>query len=72
MTMPLNRAAYEKLIEQDIAALPADMPALEREHIITVLRDSVRRIYEPEGCHDCGCTPCECERYESSGGGGNG
>ena len=46
MTMPLTRDAYETLIEDDIAALPESMPNLEREHIISVLRASVRHEYE--------------------------
>lgn len=42
---PVTRSAYEKLIEEDIAALPENMAKLEREHIIVVLQDSVTRIY---------------------------
>lgn len=45
MSMPITREAYQKLVDEDIAALPDDMPKLEREHIVLVLRDSVTRIY---------------------------
>ena len=43
----LTREAYEELIDQDIDWLVKNtMPSLERDHIITVLRDSVDTYYE--------------------------
>jgi len=44
----INRAAYEKLIAEDIALLGEMLPAsnLERQHIEAVLRDSVKEYYE--------------------------
>ena len=42
MSMKLTRAAYQQLIDEDVAALLAGMPpSLERTHIVHVLKDSV-------------------------------
>ena len=43
----LNRAAYERLIAEDIAWLEAQPRTLERDHVVAVLRDSARLYYGP-------------------------
>lgn len=46
MSLTLNKAAYEKLIAEDIAALRAsNCEMLERDHIIHVLSHSVELYY---------------------------
>jgi hypothetical protein len=46
MVLKLNKAAYQKLIDEDIAAVRAsNCEALEREHIVDVLRHSVEMYY---------------------------
>jgi hypothetical protein len=48
MALKLNKAAYQKLIDEDIKAVRAsNCEALEREHIVDVLRHSVE-CYYPE------------------------
>lgn len=42
----MNREAYEKLIEEDIAWLLKQPRTLERCHIEQILRDSPRRMYD--------------------------
>jgi len=45
----LNRSGYEKLIDEDIERLRAEMPhSLERDHIELVLRDSIEMHYPQE------------------------
>jgi len=46
MSMTLNRAAYEKLIEEDIAELMKLPQSLERDHSIGVLRESIKLQYD--------------------------
>ena len=42
----MNRKEYERLIEEDIKWLHANTkPGLERDHIIIVLRDSIKLYY---------------------------
>lgn len=48
----MTRWAYEKMIAEDIAALPESMPKLERLHVIEVLRDSVTQHYGIARCGD--------------------
>ena len=48
MTMKLNRLAYAKLIEEDIAWLKTIPRTLERDHIILVLQVSPEHEYGPE------------------------
>lgn len=45
--MRLNRDAYSKLIEQDIAWLEQQQPSPERNHAIAVLKRSVSVAYPP-------------------------
>lgn len=46
MVCKLNKPAYEKLIQEDIAAIRAsNCEALEREHIVEVLRHSIKSQY---------------------------
>lgn len=46
MVSKLNKAAYQKLIDEDIAAVRAsNCASLEREHIVDVLRHSVDVYY---------------------------
>lgn len=48
MAFKLNKAAYQKLIDEDIKAVrTSNCEALEREHIVDVLRHSVE-CYYPE------------------------
>lgn len=46
MSMILNRAAYEQLIEEDILELMKLPKSLERDHAIAVLRESVKLQYD--------------------------
>jgi hypothetical protein len=49
MSSKLTRAAYERLIEEDIACVLAEMaPSLERTHVVDVLRASPSREYDAE------------------------
>jgi hypothetical protein len=41
----LNKKTYAELIEQDIEYLMKQERTLERDHIISVLRDSIRKFY---------------------------
>lgn len=63
MSMQMNRAAYEKMLREDVAALPLAMPRLERDHIVSILRWSVSAIYGPPYADDLRPS-CElgCER----------
>lgn len=47
MSMTLNRAAYQRLIDEDVEELLAKMPrSLERDHIEQVLKESVKLFYD--------------------------
>lgn len=46
MSCKLNRSAYQRLIDENIAWLMKFPRTLEREHTIFVLRDSVRCHYD--------------------------
>lgn len=46
MSMTLNRTAYERLIEEDIAEVMKLPRSLERDHVIAVLRESVKLQYD--------------------------
>jgi len=47
MSGKLNRPAYQRLIDEDIAEVLREMsPGLERTHIVAVLRESVRLQYD--------------------------
>jgi hypothetical protein len=46
MAFKLSKSAYQKLVDEDIKAVRAsNCKALEREHIVDVLRHSVERYY---------------------------
>jgi hypothetical protein len=52
MAFKLNKAAYQKLIDEDIKAVRASScEALEREHIVDVLRHSVECYYPSKRDH---------------------
>lgn len=55
MSMKLNRAAYQQLVDEDLEWLSKQPRTLEREHVIQIVRQSVDREY-PE--HD----PAELDR----------
>ena len=44
----INKKAYQKLIDEDIEWLLKQPRSLERDHIVSVLKNSVERIYEKE------------------------
>jgi hypothetical protein len=46
MSMTLNRATYERLIEEDITEIMKLPRTLERDHAIAVLRESVKLQYD--------------------------
>ena len=47
MSMPLNRAAFEQLIAEDIAWPERVAPnTLERRHIVVCLKEQARLTYE--------------------------
>ena len=48
MEMMINREAYQKLIEGDIEWLLKQPRSLERDHIVSVLKNSVEEIYGKE------------------------
>ena len=48
MGMIVNREAYQKLIDEDIEWLLKQPRSLERGHIVSVLKNSVERIYGKE------------------------
>ena len=48
MGMIVNREAYQKLIDEDIEWLLKQPRTLERDHIVSVLKNSVERLYEKE------------------------
>ena len=48
MGMIVNREAYQKLIDEDIEWLMKQPRNLERDHIVSVLKNSVERIYGKE------------------------
>ena len=48
MGMKVNREAYQKLIDEDIEWLLNQPRSLERDHIVSVLKNSVERIYGKE------------------------
>jgi hypothetical protein len=45
MPTRLNREAYQKLIDEDVAWLEQQPRTLERDHVIAVLRASVDHEY---------------------------
>ena len=44
----INREAYQKLIDEDIEWLLKQPRRLERDHIVSVLKNSVERLYGKE------------------------
>ena len=46
MSLTLNRAAYERLIEEDVAEIMKLPRTLERDHAVAVLRESVKLQYD--------------------------
>ena len=44
----INKEAYQKLIDDDIEWLLKQLRSLERDHIVSVLKNSVERIYGKE------------------------
>ena len=56
MGMIVNRDAYQKLIDEDIEWLLKQPRSLERDHIVSVLKNSVERIYGKEKIDEA-CLP---------------
>lgn len=56
MSVMLNRWAYQKLVDENIAWLEAQPRTLERDHVIMIVRASVGSYYDP--C-ECGSVPVE-------------
>ena len=52
MPTTLNREAYQKLIDEDIAWLERQPRSLERDHVIDVLRASVEHEYPTRTAED--------------------
>ena len=48
MEMMINREDYQKLIDEDIEWILKQPRSLERDHIVSVLKNSVERIYGKE------------------------
>ena len=48
MEMMSNREDYQKLIDEDIEWILKQPRSLERDHIVSVLKNSVERIYGKE------------------------
>ena len=48
MGMVVNREAYQKLIDEDIEWVIKQPRTLERDHIVSVLKNSVERLYGKE------------------------
>ena len=48
MGMMVNREAYQKLIDEDIEWLLKQPRSLERDYIVSVLKNSVERLYGKE------------------------
>ena len=48
MGMMVNREAYQKLIDEDIEWLLKQPRSLERDHIVSVLKNNVEQIYGKE------------------------
>ena len=48
MGMMVNREAYQKLIDEDVEWLLKQPRTLERDHIVSVLKNSVERLYGKE------------------------
>ena len=48
MGMMVNREAYQKLIDEDVVWILKQPRSLERDHIVSVLKNSVERIYGKE------------------------
>lgn len=46
MSGPVNRSTFERLIAEDIEWLERQPDTLERRHILAILRESPRYIYE--------------------------
>ena len=44
----INREAYQKLIDEDVVWILKQPRSLERDHIVSVLKNSVERIYGKE------------------------
>ena len=44
----INKEAYQKLIDDDIEWLLKQPRSLERDHIVSVLKNSVERLYGKE------------------------
>ena len=52
MGMIVNREAYQKLIDEDIEWLLKQPRSLERDHIVSALKNSVECIYGKEKMDD--------------------
>ena len=48
MGMMVNSEAYQKLIDEDIEWILKQPRTLERDHIVSVLKNSVERLYGKE------------------------
>lgn len=46
MTMDINREAYQKLVDEDVAWIEAQPRTLERDHVIDIVKHSVSAIYD--------------------------
>jgi hypothetical protein len=62
MAGKLNRAGYEQLIAGDQAWLQRQPRTLERDHIMEIVKDSVRAYYDPPG--DCPAAPMPGKAHE--------
>lgn len=45
MSTILNKSAYSKLVEEDIAWLESLPRTLERDHVVAILRESIDAFY---------------------------
>lgn len=67
MTTALNRTAYHQLVDEDVAWLEKQPRTLERDHVIQIVKDSVR-CYYGEATASVGVDAPQCPvSYESGG-----
>ena len=71
MSMKLNRAGYQQLIDEDLAWLMKQPRTLERDHIAEIVRLSPDREYaepgalrEGEGVNDILCLVCTTPHHD--------
>lgn len=68
MGCKLNLAAYERLIEEDIAWLRQQPHGLESYHIEQVLEWSITALYPPRPCDGPSSADEHIERGDAAGG----